>query len=63
MMAEYNMTLRQAIWGIPLTAAFALMAPRAARHGIDIPGPADAAASRARARVKAHYAATHTITP
>ncbi len=60
-MAEYKYTLRQAVWGISLTAAMAMTEGRAARLGIDRPGHADMAAGDARQRVKAYFAEHYQI--
>jgi hypothetical protein len=59
-MAEYGYTLRQALWGISLTAVFALLPAQRARHGDDsMPSFADLAAANARQRARefltAHY--------
>ena len=60
-MAEYQFTLRRAVWGISLTAAMVLTEGRAARMGIDRPGFADNAAGEARERAKAYFSEHYQI--
>lgn len=63
-MVDYHWPLRQAIWGMPVTALFALVPARRARLGDDsMPSPADLAATAARAKAKAFLAENYTILP
>ncbi len=61
LMAEHHYSLRGAIWGISLTAAFTLSGARADRLGVDRPGHADHAAGAARSRAKEYFQTHYQI--
>lgn len=52
---EYGKTLREAVFSMPLTAAFSLFNARHSRLGIDRPGHGDQAAGAARTRVMEYF--------
>lgn len=65
LMADYGLTLREAIWDFPLAAARHLAPARVRRHGgkWTQPDATDRAVAEARARAKEWLAAHFTILP
>lgn len=64
-MAEYGLSLYEAVWKFPLAAAQALAPARVRRHGgkWSQPDASDRAVAEARAKCKAWLAAHFTILP